>query len=63
MLDKILHDSLNAAAKREGMDLNDPEVQSKLFARKTQIEHMLVSLITQQTKYCGCGHKEPKEQE
>ena len=57
MLDQLLLKKLFDAAVRENMDLNDPEVQAKLIQRKDQIEKMLVSIIEQNTKYCGCGAK------
>ena len=39
------------------MDLNDPATQAKMTARRIQIETMLTSVITQQTKHCGCGKR------
>ena len=57
MLDNLLQEKMFEAIKREGMDLNDPSVQQKMMARKAQIETMLVSVITQQTKHCGCGKR------
>ena len=50
----MLQEKLFEAVKREGMDLNDAVVQQKITARRIQIETMLVAVIVQQTKHCGC---------
>ena len=57
MLDKLLQEKMFEAVKREGLDLNDPAVQQKMTSRRLQIEEMLTSIITQQTKHCGCGKR------
>ncbi len=57
VLDNLLITKLYAAAAREGLDLNDPKVQQKLFVRRQQLESMISSMIEQHTKHCGCGKK------
>lgn len=56
MLDNLLTTRLYDAATREGLDLNDPVVQQKIFTRRQQIENILCDIIAKQTKHCGCGN-------
>jgi hypothetical protein len=58
MIDALLMAKLFDAAKREGVDMNDPEVQQQLTKRKIQIEHLLISVIEKNTGLCGCKKEE-----
>ena len=61
MLDTYIGEQLFQAAVREGMDLNNPNVQRKLNAKRAQVEQAVIGLVKQMTKTCGCKETTKKD--
>ena len=55
MLDTYVSEQLFEAVRREGLNLNDLDVQQKMNMKRVQIEQAVVGMVKQMTKHCGCG--------
>lgn len=57
MLDDYVDEKIYAAAQRENIDLNNPEMFKKLTYKRQLIIGQVKHIIDQMTLECGCSKK------